>query len=134
MLLSFVFFPRQCAFHFKSEGRSVLLSFISLLSNYQRQCVVHFKSEGHRGALGDCVVVSQLFSTSVCHSFQKSGAPVGFLVFACLQRLFGGLRLFRSNLELIINLFNFFRSSMAYTHVSTLECVGFEPGALRVRV
>ena len=106
----------------------------SLLSNYQRQCVVHFKSEGHRGAWGDCVVVSQLFSTSVCHSFQKSGSPLGFLVSACLQRPFGGLRLFRLNFELIINLFNFFRSSMVYIHVSIFECVGFEPGALRVRV
>ena len=38
------------------------------------------------------------------------------------------------NFELIINLFNFFRSSMAYTHVSIFESVGFEPGALRVRV
>ena len=118
MLLSFISVPRQRVFHFKSEGGSVLLSFISLLSNYQRQCVVDFKSEGHRGAWGDCVVVSQSFSTSVCHSFQKSGSPAGFLVSACLQRLFGGLWLFRLNFELIINLFNFFRISMAYTHVS----------------
>ena len=85
---SFVF--RQRVFHFKSEGGSVLLSFISLLSNYQHQCVVHFKSEGHQGAWGDCVVVSQLFSTLVCHSFQKSGSPVGFVVSACLQRCLGG--------------------------------------------
>ena len=75
----------------------MLLSFISLLSKYQHQCVVHFKSEGHRGAWGDFVVVSQLFSTSVCHFFHKSGSPVGFVVSACLQRLFGGLRLFGLN-------------------------------------
>ena len=97
MLLSFIFVPCQRVFHFKSEGGSVLLSFVSLLSNYQRQCVVHFKSEGHRGAWGDCVVVSQLFSTSVCQSFQKNGSLVGFLVSASLQRLFGGLRLFGLN-------------------------------------
>ena len=76
MLLSFIFGPPPCFFRFKSEGGSVLLSFISLLSNYQHQCVVHFKSEGHWGAWGDCVVVSQLFSTSLCHDFQKSGSPV----------------------------------------------------------
>ena len=75
----------------------MLLSFISLLSNYQRQCVVHFKIKGHRGAGGDGVVVSQLFSTSLCQSFQKSGSLVGFLVFACLHRPFGGLRLFGLN-------------------------------------
>ena len=134
MLLSFISVPRQCVVHFKSEGGSVLLSFISLLSNHQRQCVVQFESESHRGAWGDCVVVSQLFSTSACHSFQKSGSPVGLLVSACLQCLFGGLPLFTLNFEWIINLFNFFRSSMAYTHVSIFEWVGFEPGALRVRV
>ena len=84
VLLSFVPIPRPRVFHFKSEGVSVLLSFISLLSKYQHQCVVHLKSEGHRGGWGNCVVVSQLFSTSVCHSFQKSGSPVGFVVSACL--------------------------------------------------
>ena len=84
MLLSFISVPRPRVFHFKSEGVSVLLSFISPLSNYQHQCVVHFKSEGHRGAWGNCLVVSQLFSTLVCHSFQKSGSPVGFVVSACL--------------------------------------------------
>ena len=92
---SFLF--RQRVFHFNTEGASVLLSFISLLSNYQHQFVVHFKSEGHQVAWGDCVVVSQLFSASVCHCFQKSGSPVGFVVSACLRRLFGGLRLFRLN-------------------------------------
>ena len=108
----------------------MLSSFISLLSNYQNQCVVHFKR-----ALGDCLVVCKLLSTSVCHSFQKSGSPVGFVVSACLQRLFGGLRPFRLNFfELLINLFNFFRSSIAYTHVSIFECVGFELRAFRVRV
>ena len=84
--------PRTCVFHFKSEGVSVLLSFISLLSNYQNQCAVHFKR-----AWGNCLVVTQLPSTSVCHSFQKSGSPVGLVVSACLQRLFGGLWLFRLN-------------------------------------
>ena len=88
---------RPRVFHFKSERVSVLLSFISLLANYQHQCVVHFISEGHWGASGNRLVVSQLFSTSVCHSFQKSGSLVGFVVSACLQRLFGGLWLFRLN-------------------------------------
>ena len=78
-------------------------------------------------------IVSQLFSTPMCPSFQKSASPVGFLLSACLRRLFGWL-LFMLNFELIINLFNFFRSSMAYTHYSIFECVGFELGALRVRV
>ena len=82
--------PRTCAFLFKSERVSVLLSFISLLSNYQNHRIVHFKR-----AWGNCLVVRQLLSTSVCHSFQKSGSPVGFVVSACLQRLFGGLWLFR---------------------------------------
>ena len=60
---------------------------------------------------------------------------MGFVVSAYLQPLFGGLWLFRLNFfESIINLFNFFRPSMAYTHVSSFECVGFESGALRVRV
>ena len=60
---------------------------------------------------------------------------MGFVVSACLQRLLGGLRLFGLNFfELIINLFNFFRSSIAYTQVSVFECVGFEPRAFRVRV
>ena len=96
-MLSFSSVPRPRVFHFKSEGVSVLLSFISLLSFYQHQFVVHFKSECHRGAWGNCLVVSQLFSTSVCHSFQKTGSLVGFLVSAYVQRLFGGLRLFRLN-------------------------------------
>ena len=60
---------------------------------------------------------------------------MGFVVSAFLERLFGGLRLFRLNFfEFIINLFNFFCSSIAYTHVSIFECVGFEPRAFRVRV
>ena len=134
MLLSFIYLfidvPRQRVLHFKSEGGIVLLSFIY----YQRQCVIHFKCDGHWWAWGDCVVVSKLFSTSMCHSFQKSGSPVGFLVSARLRRLFGWLRFFTLNSSLIINLFNFFNSSMACTHVSIFECVGFEPGALCVRV
>ena len=76
----------------KVKGVSVLLSFISLLSNCQNQCVVHFQR-----AWGNCLVVGRWLSTSVCHSFQKSGSPVGFVVSACLQRPFGGLRLFRLN-------------------------------------
>ena len=90
-------FRARIVLHFKSEGVGVLLSFIPLLSNYQHQCVIHFKIEGHRGAWGICLVVSQLLSTSVCHSCQKSGTPVGFVVSACLQRLLGGLWLFRLN-------------------------------------
>ena len=74
----------------------------------QRQCVIHFKSEGHRWAWGDCVVVSQLFSTPMCHSFQKRGSPVGGLLCACRQRLFGWLRFFKFNFSLIFNLFNYF--------------------------
>ena len=108
----------------------MLLSFIPLLSNYQNQFVVHFKR-----AWGNCLVVCQLLSTSICHSFQKSGSPVAFVVSACLKRLFGGLWLFRLNFfELIINLFNFFCSSIAYTHVSIFYCVGFEARAFRLRV
>ena len=108
----------------------MLWSFISLLSNCQNQCIVHFQR-----AWGNCLVVCRWLSASVCHSFQKSGSPVGFVVSACLQRLFVGLRLFRLNFfELIRNLFNFFHSSIAYTHVSIFECVGFEPRAFRVRV
>ena len=107
----------------------MLLSFIY----YQRQSVIHFKSDSHWWAWGDCVVVSELFSTSMCHSFQKRGSPLGFLVSACLQRLVGWLRFFRLNFSLIINLFNFFNSSMARTHASIFQCVGFEPGALRGR-
>ena len=84
--------PCPRVFHFKSEGVSVLWSFVSLLTNYQHQWVVHFKRAG-----GNCVVVRQLFSTSACHSFQKSGSPLGFVVSACLERLFGGLWLFRLN-------------------------------------
>ena len=129
MLLSFIYVPRHRVFHLKSEGGMVLLSFIY----YRRQCVIHFKSEGHRWAWGDFVVVSELFSTSVCHSFQTSGSPVGLLV-AGLQRLFRWLPFFKLNFSLIINLFNFFDSSMACTHVSIFECVAFQPGALRVRV
>ena len=97
----------------------MLLSFISV----PRQCVFHFKSEGHWWAWGDYVVVSELFSTSVRHPFQKSASSVGFLVSTGLQRLFGWLRLFGLNSSLIINLFNFFSSSMACTHVLTFECV-----------
>ena len=60
---------------------------------------------------------------------------MGFVVSACLERLFGGLQVFRLNFfELIINRFNFFRFSIAYTHVSIFECFGFEPRAFRVRV
>ena len=59
---------------------------------------------------------------------------MGFLVSACLQRLFEWLRLFGLNFELIIILFNFFYPLMTYTHGSIFDCVGFEPGALRVRV
>ena len=120
----------RVSFISKVRGVSVSLSFISLLSNYQNQCVVHFKR-----AWGNCLVVCQLLSTSVCRSFQKSGSPVGFVVSACPRRLFRGLRLFRLIFfESIINLFNFFRSSIAYTHVSSFECAGFEPRAFRVRV
>ena len=124
MLLSFIYVPRQCVFHFKSEGGIALLSFIYV----QRQRVIHW------WAWGNCVVFSQLFSTSMCHSFEKRGSPVGFLLSACRQRLVGWLRFFGLNFSLIIKLFNFFRSSMACKHVSIFECVGFEPGALRVRV
>ena len=106
-MLSFIYVPRQCVLHFKSDGGIVLLSFIY----YQRQCVIHTKSEGHWWAWGDCVVVSEFFSTSLCHSFQKRGSPLGFPVSACLQRLFGWSRCFRLNFSLIINLFNFFNSS-----------------------
>ena len=76
MLLSFIYIPRHRVFHLKSEGGMVLLSFIY----YRRQCVIHFKSEGHWWACGDCVVVSELFSTSVCRSFQTKGSPVGLPV------------------------------------------------------
>ena len=123
-------FRARVSFISKVSGVSVLLSFISLLSNCQNQCVVHFQRPW-----GNCLVVCRWLSTSVCHSFQKSGSPVGFVVSACLQRLFGGLRLFGLNFfELIINLFNFFRSSIAYTQVSIFECVRFEPRTFRMRV
>ena len=85
-------FRAHVSFISKVRGTSVLLSFVSLLSNYQNQCVFHFKR-----AWGNCLLVSQLLSTSVCRSFQKSGSPVGFVVSACPQRLFGGLRLFKLN-------------------------------------
>ena len=104
VLLSFIYFSRQCVCHFKSEGGMVLLSFIC----FQRPCVIRFKTEGHWWAWGDCVLVSQLFSTSMCHSFQKRGSPVGFLFSACHQRLFGWLRFFKLNFSLIFNLLNFF--------------------------
>ena len=123
-------FRARVSFISKVSGVSVLLSFISLLSNCQNQYVVHFQR-----AWGKCFVVCLWLSTSVCHSFQKSGSPVGFVVSAYFQRLFGGLRLFGLNFfELIINLFNFLRSSTAYTQVSIFECVAFEPRAFRVRV
>ena len=123
-------FRARVSFISKLSGVSVLLSFISLLSNCQNQCVVRFQS-----AWGNRLVVCRWLSTSVCHSFEKSGSPVGFVVSACLQRLFGRLRLFRLNfLKLSLNLFNFFRSSTAYTHVSIFECVEFEPRAFRVGV
>ena len=123
-------FRARVFFISKVRGVSVLLSFISPLSNYQNQCVVHFKR-----AWGNCLVVCQLLSTSVCRSFQKIRSPVGFMVSACPRRPFGGLRLFRLDFfELIINLFNSFGSSIAYTHVSIFECIGFEPRAFRVRV
>ena len=123
-------FRARVSFISKVSGVSVPLSFISLLPNCPNQCVVHFQR-----ARGNCLVVCRWLSTSVCHSFQKSGSPVGFVVSACLQRMFGGLRLFKLNfLKLIINLFNFFRYSIAYTQVSIFECVGFEPRAFRVRV
>ena len=130
VLLSFIYVPRQCVFHLKSEGGIVSLSFIYP----QCQRVVHFKSEGHWWAWGDCGVVSELFSTSVGHSFQRSGSPVDILVSACLQRLFGWLPFFKLNFSLIINLFNYFNSSMACTHVSIFGCVAFELGTLLVRV
>ena len=111
VVLSFIYTQRQCVIRFKTEGHrwacnggNVLLSFIY----FPRQCVIHFKSEGHRWAWGDCVVVSQLVSTSMCHSFQKRGSPVGFLLSACRQCLFGWLRFFKLNFSLIFNLFNFF--------------------------
>ena len=123
-------FRARVSFISKLRGVSVLLSFISLLSNCQNQCVVHFQR-----AWGNGLVVCRWLSTSGCHSFQKSGSPVGFVVSASVQRLFEGLPLSSLNFfELIINLFNFFRSSIAYTHVSIFECVGFEPRAFRVRV
>ena len=106
MLLSFIYIPRQCVFHFKSEGGIVLLSFIY----FQRQRVIHFNSGGHRWACGDCVVVRQLSSTSMCHSFEKGVSPVGFPLSACRQRLVGWLQFFRLNFSLIMNLFNFFNS------------------------
>ena len=53
---------------------------------------------------------------------------MGFMVSACLQRLLRWLRFFRLNFSLLINLFNFFNSSKACTHVSIFECVGFEQG------
>ena len=87
----FLFRPRV-SFISKVRGVSVLLSFISLLSNCQNQCIVHFQR-----AWEYCLVGCRWLSTSFCHSFQKSGSPVGFVVSACLQRLFVGLRLFRLN-------------------------------------
>ena len=104
MLLSFIYVPRQRVFHFKSEGGIVLLSFIY----FQRECVIHCKSEGHWWASGDCVVVSELFSTSMCHSFEKRGSPVVFLLPPCRQHLVGWLRFFKLNFSLIFHLFYFF--------------------------
>ena len=100
MLLSFIYVPRERVFHFKSEGGMVLLSFLY----FRRHCVIHFKSEGHRWAWVDCVVLSELFSTSMCHSFRKRGLPVGFLVSACRPRLVGLLLFFTLSSFLIINL------------------------------
>ena len=85
-------FRARVSFISKVSGVSVLWSFISLLSNCENQCVVHLQ-----GAWGNCLVVCWWLSTSVCHSFQKSGSPVGFVVSACLQRLLGGLRIFGLN-------------------------------------
>ena len=53
-------------------GRTVLLSFIY----FQRQCLIHFTSEGRWRAWGDCVGVIHLFSTSMCHTFHEWGSPV----------------------------------------------------------
>ena len=84
---------------------------------------------------GGCGVI-ELFSVN-CFQHQSviPFKTVGHRWFLWCLPVFGAwLRLFRLNFSLIINLFNFFNSSMACTHVSIFECVGFEPGALRVRV
>ena len=60
---------------------------------------------------------------------------MGFLLSAYRQRLVRRLRFFKPKFSLIFILFSFLQdSSMAWTHVSIFECVGFEPGALRVQV
>ena len=109
--------PRQLVFHFKSEGGIVLWSFIY----FQRQCVIHFKSEGHWLARGDCVIVSPLFSMSMCHSFQKRVSPVGFLLSTCRRRLFGWLWFFK------FKFFNFFAGFFNGQHT------GFNFGVRGVR-
>ena len=85
VLLSFIYllsnYQRQRVVHFKSEGGMVLLSFIYLLSNYQRQRVVHFKSEGHRWAWGDCQSI--VFNTSLSF-LSKEWVTGGFVFSACL--------------------------------------------------
>ena len=55
--------------------------------------------------LGEWCVVSQLFSMSMCHSFQKRGSPVGFLFSTYCRRLFGWLRSFKLNFSLLFNFF-----------------------------
>ena len=51
--------------------------------------------------------VNHLFSMSMCNSFNKCGSPVGFLLSAYCQRLFGWLRFFKLNISFVFNLFSF---------------------------
>ena len=68
-------------------------------------------------------------------SFISKGRATGGFSGVCLSSApVWVVRFFRLKFSFIINLFNFFSSSMACTHVSVFKCVGFEPGALRVRV
>ena len=101
---SFIF-PASVSFISKVRGE--LCCCHSFIFNVNVPFISKVRVTGGPGGIVH-VVVGQLFSTSMCHSFEKRGSPVVFLLSACRPRLVGWLRFLRFSVSLIIIIFNFF--------------------------
>ena len=80
MLLSFIYFHRQCVIRFRSEGHRWAWGELYCCHSFIFNANVSFISKVRAtGGLGmNRVVVIHLFSMSMCHSFQKvrvTGGP-----------------------------------------------------------